>query len=118
MNHPLDAADKGKACGGMRECWEALGYAIAEHAVNEYRELESKGIVRNGEVVEQWPIDGIRKHKRIIGYKYHPQVEELISFFRDGAYEELLTMLGSSKINVQATLDALGIKEKQTCDKH
>jgi len=113
MSHPLDAADKGKACGGMRERWEALGYAIAEHAVQEYKQLVDSGIVQRGEIVEVWPENKHGVNRRVIGYKYHPQVEELIAFFRDGAYEELLTMLGSTRVDVQATLDALGIKAKQ-----
>ena len=80
----------------------SLGYSIVQQSVDDYKELQGLGIIKNGRA--QWPTNG--KHKAI-GYTSASQVQDLIHFFSGGDAARMLDLI-NSPIDSGAMLVALG----------
>jgi len=125
---------------GVNEAAENLLYAVIQQAVEDFRELERLGVIKNG-VVDLLPLRRRRKkkkkkpltpeqrrrrrqqkqtkhkpspyyYKRAIGLK-PAGIYEVVYFFSNGHAGKLLQALGSD-INPGALEQALGIKRGET----
>lgn len=84
----------------MNGDYRALGFAIAEQAVEDLKELRRLGVIQGGKVTPYWPTTTNKKGKkqrvRYLGYYNSPNsVKQLLHFFTGDGLQRLLTVLQS-----------------------
>ncbi len=77
--------------------YEALGYAVIEKAIEDYKGLVDEGILVDGEIITDWPKTKAGRPLRVFGwYDYEAKVIELLKFLQTNSVDRLLDSLGSS----------------------
>jgi hypothetical protein len=88
----------------------AILYSIGQQAVEDVKSLMEAGVVlSNGTIRADWPP---RNHNGVVGYMGRAEVQELLEFVFEGAFEDLLVDLGV-KTSFSDILHGLGFKERR-----
>jgi len=91
------------------EGWDALGYAIIEQAVEDYKELCKAGMISDGQCVAKWPMRRPGVPKLFIEeYNSRAKTLSLLHWLKHGGLKNLLELL-DSKMDEGAILYRLGM---------
>jgi len=91
------------------EGWAALGYAIIEQAVEDYKELCKAGMIGDGQCVEKWPMRKPGVPKLFIEeYNSRAKTLSLLHWLKHGGLKNFLELL-DSKMEENAILYRLGM---------